>query len=417
MIDFKNIYLILIICSLLFLGGKKIFFKEQKEHFLGPIVKPLKALGDFVVNFPDMFLIFVDAIISFFFALVDILLSLVDILAWLINVVPWIIMGSYFVVILILDLLTLMILWLNPITAIKGIVKMMFFILKIVIVFFIDIIKNFISFFLEKILTNIRGGLWGIPHGPEQHVIHRKSRMNSDYDMAITRMELGLYGHHHEHEGKDEELFYKEAKIYKPMRCYKGLGANGYINLIAMIVCPPLGVFMSYGLKGIVKILLCAGLTLFYYFPGLIYGLLITTHLGLGKDIDESDCGGEYGGIMTTGCDKRVNEQDCNEAFFPDKRDANGNKIRACYWNKKQQYCENLHYRQDEYNAIVNKRFNQKQWDKDHKLDEKEDTGKPRFTFKPDKSTKKEALAIATSYDLNKVDLYKNNLKAFAGYT
>ena len=414
MTDFKNLYLILIICSLLFLGGKKLFIKDKKEHFIGPIVGPLSAVANFVTNFPDMFLIFVDAIISFFFGLIDIFLSLVDILAWIINVVPWAIQGAFFILTLFSDILTLIILWLNPITAIKGIMKMIFFILKLIIVFFIDIIKNIVSYFLEKFLANIRGGLWGLPHGPEQHVMHRKSRLGGK-DLPISHMDLGLYGHHHDH-GDNESELYENEKIYKPMRCYKGLGANGYINLIAMIVCPPLGVFMSYGIKGIVKILLCAGLTLFYYFPGLIYGLLITTHLGLGKDIYESDCGGEYGGIMTTGCDKRVNEQDCNEAFFPDKKDANGNKIRACYWNKKQKYCENLHYRQDEYNAIVNKRFDQKQWDKDHKLEETQDTGQPKYTFKPDKSTKDEGVAISTSYNLNKIDLYDEHLGAFGGY-
>ena len=116
---------------------------------------------------------------------------------------------------------------------------------------------------------------------------------------------------------------------------------------------------------------------------------------------------------MTTGCDKRVNEQDCNEAFFPDKRDANWNKIRACYWNKKQKYCENLHYRQDEYNAIVNKRFDQKQWDKDHKLEETQDTGQAKYTFKPDKSTKDEAVAIATSIDLDAINLYNESQSSF----
>ena len=58
------------------------------------------------------------------------------------------------------------------------------------------------------------------------------------------------------------------------MRCYKGIGANNYLNIIAIILCPPLGVFMSYGFKGILKIIVCAALSLLYYFPGLIYAFL-----------------------------------------------------------------------------------------------------------------------------------------------
>ena len=54
-------------------------------------------------------------------------------------------------------------------------------------------------------------------------------------------------------------------QIYQPMRCYKGIGANGFINIVALIICPPLGVFMSYGLRGFLKILICAGLSLLYY--------------------------------------------------------------------------------------------------------------------------------------------------------
>ena len=90
------------------------------------------------------------------------------------------------------------------------------------------------------------------------------------------------------------------------MRCYKGIGTTGYINIIATIVCPPLGIFMSYGLSGWFKILICAGLTLLYYVPGLIYALLVTTHLGIGKDFNTHDCNGEWGGFVVYGCERRL---------------------------------------------------------------------------------------------------------------
>ena len=45
--------------------------------------------------------------------------------------------------------------------------------------------------------------------------------------------------------------------------------------LLSTVLLPPLGLFMELGLKGWFNILLCALLTFFYYFPGLIYALII----------------------------------------------------------------------------------------------------------------------------------------------
>ena len=41
------------------------------------------------------------------------------------------------------------------------------------------------------------------------------------------------------------------------------------------VILPPLGLFMELGIKGWINILMCAFLTLFFYFPGLIYALII----------------------------------------------------------------------------------------------------------------------------------------------
>ena len=45
--------------------------------------------------------------------------------------------------------------------------------------------------------------------------------------------------------------------------------------LIATIILPPLGLMMEFGLSYWINILLCCCLTLFYYFPGLIYALAL----------------------------------------------------------------------------------------------------------------------------------------------
>ncbi len=45
--------------------------------------------------------------------------------------------------------------------------------------------------------------------------------------------------------------------------------------IILTVLLPPLGLFMELGLKNWINIALCALLTAFYYFPGLIYALII----------------------------------------------------------------------------------------------------------------------------------------------
>ena len=62
-------------------------------------------------------------------------------------------------------------------------------------------------------------------------------------------------------------------QTYMPMRCYKGIGTSSFINIVAMIICPPLGVFMSFGLSGWFKILICCGLTIFFIIS-LVYSML-----------------------------------------------------------------------------------------------------------------------------------------------
>jgi hypothetical protein len=48
-----------------------------------------------------------------------------------------------------------------------------------------------------------------------------------------------------------------------------------FINLMIMVLCPPLALFIHLGLRGWFHILVCAFLTVkTYYFPGLIYTIM-----------------------------------------------------------------------------------------------------------------------------------------------
>ncbi len=52
-------------------------------------------------------------------------------------------------------------------------------------------------------------------------------------------------------------------------------GTLPFSVIIATILCPPLGIFMEYGLSSWLQILICLLLSLMFYFPGLIYALVM----------------------------------------------------------------------------------------------------------------------------------------------
>ena len=107
---------------------------------------------------------------------------------------------------------------------------------------------------------------------------------------------------------------------------------------------------MAFGIKGWFKILVCSLLSLLYYIPGLVYALLITSHLGLGRKITAKDCGGLVNmGLRLAGCTSIKTETDCEGATIPGWRDANGDRIRSCYFvkNDNEQFggkCYNIIY-------------------------------------------------------------------------
>ena len=107
---------------------------------------------------------------------------------------------------------------------------------------------------------------------------------------------------------------------------------------------------MSFGIKGWLKIFVCCVLSLAYYIPGLVYALLITTHLGLGRHITAKDCGGVFNyGLRIAGCTKINNKQDCNSAMIPGWRAKNGDEIRSCMFvedpnNPRGGTCHNIIY-------------------------------------------------------------------------
>lgn len=68
----------------------------------------------------------------------------------------------------------------------------------------------------------------------------------------------------------DESVHNKDKKCYKADE-----GTVPMSVLISTVLLPPLGVFMRFGLSRWLDILVTGGLSIMYYFPGLIYGLIL----------------------------------------------------------------------------------------------------------------------------------------------
>ena len=317
-----NIYLTLVLIGITIIVVKKLnIFNQNVEHFGNPL-ELIQKLGK--------------GMMDFFLSLLDIFLIIGDVFSW-IALIPFIIM----------DLILLCITWLWPITLIKGVITAIFTIVKILLVALFDFIIHILRMLFAKIFGFLKGGLWGLPHTPDEHHSHNAiyDGYGSDGDPADE------FGDHHHNVPPDQ---YR----YRPLRCYKGISHNGFINIVATIICPPLGVFMAFGLKGYIRIIMCCLLSLAYYVPGLVYALLITTELGIGRTITAKDCGGiaNYG-LRIAGCTALKTKTDCEAAKIPGWRDANGDEIRACGYDETNKKCYNIIYPAGAHTLGDNTRF------------------------------------------------------------
>jgi uncharacterized membrane protein YqaE (UPF0057 family) len=74
-----------------------------------------------------------------------------------------------------------------------------------------------------------------------------------------------------------------------------------WFRYLALILCPPMAVFMAYGLIGWYQVIICCFATLFYYFPGLAYAIIVigrsevNTYMKKYKEGDGCDKGDKLG--------------------------------------------------------------------------------------------------------------------------
>ncbi len=67
----------------------------------------------------------------------------------------------------------------------------------------------------------------------------------------------------------------------------------GWFRHLVTFTCPPAGVFMAYGIRGWLQILICCVGSLLYYFPGLAYALIVINRSEVAeliKQRESNDC-------------------------------------------------------------------------------------------------------------------------------
>jgi uncharacterized membrane protein YqaE (UPF0057 family) len=157
---------------------------------------------------------------------------------------------------------------------IKGVIYMAMlalWIIKFMVWFFTDFLLS-LPFDLITLIKRITYIIFDTVFGFFFHIIRTISNKFGNITIAALSGADNVPD-----ESKNEST---NAKYFKnnnlKQKCYRTSdGLIPFSVIIATILCPPIGVFMEYGLTGWLNILFCALLTLLFYFPGLIYALIL----------------------------------------------------------------------------------------------------------------------------------------------
>ncbi len=133
--------------------------------------------------------------------------------------------------------------FINPIYILADISRGIISVLRVIILAILDFLSGILRKLVNMLFEPIVSNFWG--YSPSESEIDPKDKSET-------------------------------VKCAKGKKCFQQ--PDTYIAfpvIISTVVLPPMGLFMELGLKGWMNIMLCAILTLFYYFPGLIYALII----------------------------------------------------------------------------------------------------------------------------------------------
>jgi uncharacterized membrane protein YqaE (UPF0057 family) len=173
---------------------------------------------------------FFEAIVNVFLKAGDlftILLKIPDIVTWIfVDLLKWLFTD-----------------FLNPFYILQDLAKGIMVALRIIILAALDAISGVLKFCVNLIFEPIVSGFWGYTPNQDEFDPNDKS---------------------------------EAVKCAAGKRCFKQPQTKvAFPVIISTIILPPMGLFMELGLKGWMNLLLCSILTLFFYFPGLIYALII----------------------------------------------------------------------------------------------------------------------------------------------
>ena len=142
-------------------------------------------------------------------------------------------------------------------------------------------------------------------------------------------------------------VFHDTYKYIVPKNMLDGTGIRpgrkycigmGWFRYLVTFTCPPAGVFMAYGFRGWLQILICCIGSLLYYFPGLTYALIVINRSEVAeliKQRESNECNSDsLGGYFfsSEGGDQPQCARDIGESCDPEGKPLpeDKNKLSCC---------------------------------------------------------------------------------------
>ena len=228
------------------IGGVMDGIANKIADVFEPVAKPVIAIGDF------------------FKMVGKAILFIVKMAIWTIRVFIWVAIE-----------------FLNPIKIFTDLFGSVTRITKLIIISIIDIIIALFKYFLNNIFGFIfDGNLYGWDqntYDKEKKIKKQKQKMSKQY---FKNMKNNKDNFTDTNDDNDDDNEYNDNDDNNNddnnEKCYETPpGQIPFTIIIMTVLCPPLGIFMQYGLSFWINIILCALLSLIFYFPGLIYALIL----------------------------------------------------------------------------------------------------------------------------------------------
>lgn len=138
--------------------------------------------------------------------------------------------------------------FMNPITLFSDLLGGIMKVTRLVVIGIFDIIMGILKYGVNNIISPVVSN----------------NLMGWDSDISSSKKDKFKDTASSKCDDKDKEKCYKTKPGEVPLSI-----------LVATILCPPVGVFMTFGLSYWLNIIFCGVLTLLFYFPGLFYGLIM----------------------------------------------------------------------------------------------------------------------------------------------